>query len=90
LPGETDEKEDGRRSRVRLYCIPIGEKYVILGNGGVKPIEKRSLAENPTLHTHVKILRQLNIKLQESLRLRKTSIKHGDIIGISEFEIEIV
>lgn len=53
-------------SNLRVYCVCISEKILILGNGGLKTT--RTYNEDPELNTYVSVLQKLDssIKYNES------------------------
>ncbi len=66
------------KSRLRLYCLRLSDKILILGNGGVK--SSRTYNEDDTLRGYV-------ITLQNFDRLVKEGVKDGSII-VTENTIE--
>lgn len=59
------------RSKLRLYCLRLSDKILILGNGGVK--NTRTYNENEMLKGYV-------LTLQNFDRLVKEGVKDGSII----------
>ncbi len=66
------------KSRLRLYCLRLSDKILILGNGGVKA--SRTYNEDNTLRGYV-------ITLQKFDRLIREGVKNGTII-VTENTIE--
>jgi hypothetical protein len=66
------------RSKLRLYCLRLSDKILILGNGGVK--NTRTYNENEMLKGYV-------LTLQNFDRLVKEGVKDGSII-VTENTIE--
>lgn len=66
------------KSRLRLYCLRLSDKILILGNGGVK--KTRTYNEDDTLKGYV-------INLQNFDKLMTEGIKNGSIL-VTENTIE--
>ncbi len=66
------------KSRLRLYCLRLSDKILILGNGGVKA--SRTYNEDNTLRGYV-------ITLQKFDKLIREGVKNGTII-VTENTIE--
>lgn len=66
------------KSRLRLYCLRLSDKILILGNGGVK--KTRTCNEDDTLKGYV-------INLQNFDKLMTEGIKNGSIL-VTENTIE--
>lgn len=66
------------KSKLRLYCLRLSDKILILGNGGVK--NTRTYDEDDTLKGYV-------ITLQKFDRLMKDGVKDGTIL-VTETMIE--
>ncbi len=47
-------------SKLRLYCLRVSDRILILGNGGHKPKSQRSYNDDPHLNDCVEILSQLD------------------------------
>lgn len=58
------------RSKLRLYCLRLSDKILILGNGGIK--QSRTYNENDELSGHV-------ITLQKFDKLIKEGITNGSV-----------
>ena len=65
------------KSKLRLYCLRLTDKILILGNGDVK--NSRTYEEDETLQGYV-------IDLQKFERLLKREVRYGNVI-ITEKEI---
>lgn len=65
------------KSRLRLYCLRLSDKILILGNGGVK--KTRTYDEDDTLKGYV-------VTLQRFEELLKAGVREGTV-SISEKEI---
>ena len=67
------------KSKLRLYCLRLSDKILILGNGGVK--DTKTYQENSELNGFV-------LTLQNFDKLIKEGIEKG-VISITENKIEI-
>lgn len=47
---------------LRLYCIRISDKVLIIGNGGVKKVQKYQ--QDPVLYSHIKLLQRIDNIIQ--------------------------
>lgn len=65
------------KSKLRLYCLRLTDKILVLGNGDVK--NSRTYEENEKLQGYV-------IDLQKFERLLKQEVRSGDV-QITETEI---
>lgn len=65
------------KSKLRLYCLRLTDKILILGNGGIK--NRRTYEEDDTLQGYV-------IDLQKFERLLKHEVRSGNV-EITEKEI---
>ena len=65
------------KSKLRLYCLRLTDKILVLGNGDVK--NSRTYEENDTLQGYV-------IDLQKFERLLKQEVRSGNV-EITEKEI---
>ncbi len=66
------------RSKLRLYCLRLSDKILILGNGGVK--KSRTYEEDPELRGYV-------LTLQKFQRLLEEGVDNGSVT-ITESTIE--
>lgn len=66
------------RSKLRLYCLRLSDKIIVVGNGGIK--NTRTYEESDELRGYVLTLQQLDKLLQEG-------VNDGSIV-ISENKIE--
>lgn len=57
IPLLVERKKDKTVGSLRLYCIRISQKLLIIGNGGVKKV--RSFQKDPILYGFVKQLRSI-------------------------------
>lgn len=65
------------KSKLRLYCLRLTDRILVLGNGDVK--ESRTYEENDTLQGYV-------INLQKFERLLRQEVQSGNVV-ITEKEI---
>ena len=66
------------KSRLRLYCLRLSDKILILGNGGEK--KTRTYDEDDTLKGYV-------VTLQRFEELLKAGVREGSVL-ITENEIQ--
>ena len=66
------------KSRLRLYCLRLSDKILILGNGGEK--KTRTYDEDETLKGYV-------VTLQRFEELLKAGVREGSVL-ITENEIQ--
>lgn len=59
---------DSPKKNLRLYCIRYGKELVVIGGGGYKPKNIRSLQEDEKLEIENYILRKLSIRIKECMR----------------------
>ncbi|MBQ0136395.1 MAG: hypothetical protein KBS40_00100 [Bacteroidales bacterium] len=68
-------------SRLRLYCLCISSKVLILGNGGVK--ETQTYQEDPYLNKCVETLQKIDFEIRMRENRKEITIKgtqlHGDL-----------
>ena len=74
-------------SNLRLYCLNISQKILILGNGGVKTTQ--TYQEDATLHRAVQNLQKIDIKIKQLENKRIITIKGTNLHGLLEFTIDI-
>lgn len=53
-------------SKLRLYCLCLSENIIIIGNGDIK--RTRTYNVDPILNDHVKVLQQIDKKINQRLR----------------------
>lgn len=73
--------------RLRLYCLRISDRVLILGNGGVK--ETRTYEESKELYGYVIDLQKFDILLNQALDSGIISIEKNVITGIEEASFDI-
>lgn len=47
---------------LRLYCIRVSDQVLIIGNGGIKRVQKYQ--QDPVLFSHVRLLQRIDNKIQ--------------------------
>ena len=69
-------------SRLRLYCLCISSKVLILGNGGVK--ETQTYQEDPYLNKCVETLQKIDFEIRQRENRKEIIVKgtqlHGTLI----------
>lgn len=71
---------------LRLYCLNLNYKVLILGNGGLKTT--RTYEEDAHLNKCVETLQKIDIEIRESERRRFVTIRGSKLIGTLSFTIE--
>ena len=73
------------RSKLRLYCLRLTDKILILGNGDVK--NSRTYQENETLQGYIIDLQKFERLLKQELNSGNVEITEKEIITDKTFEI---
>lgn len=73
------------KSKLRLYCLRLTDKILVLGNGDVK--NTRTYEENETLQGYVMDLQKFEKLLKQEVRLGNVEITEKEIITDKNFEI---
>lgn len=73
------------KSRLRLYCLRLSDKILILGNGGVK--RSRTCQEDDTLQGYVIDLQKFERLLRQEARSGNVEITESEIITNKKFDI---
>lgn len=73
------------KGKLRVYCLCISEKILILGNGGVKTTPTYN--EDPVLNHHVEIIRAIDAKMKKLLKSKEMKIENKTISGKLTFDI---
>ena len=73
------------RSKLRLYCLRLTDKILILGNGDVK--RSRTYEENNTLQGYVMDLQRFEHILRQEVRSGNVEITEKEIITDKTFDI---
>lgn len=74
-------------SNLRLYCLNINHKILILGNGGVKTTQ--TYQEDSMLHRAVQNLQKIDIKIRQQENKKIITIVGTNLHGPLEFTIDI-
>ncbi len=74
-------------SNLRLYCLNINHKILILGNGGVKTTQ--TYQEDAILHRAVQNLQKIDIKIRLQENKRIITINGTNLHGPLELTIDI-
>lgn len=73
-------------SNLRLYCLNISQKVLILGNGGIKSTQ--TYQEDPILHKAVQTLQKIDIEIKNQQNKRIVTIQGTNLNGPLTFTIE--
>lgn len=73
------------RSKLRLYCLRLTDKILVIGNGDVK--NSRTYQENNTLQGYVIDLQKFERLLKQEVRAGNVRITENQIITDKTFEI---
>lgn len=71
---------------LRLYCLNLSQKVLILGNGGVKAT--KTYEEDPLLHRCVQTLQKIDIEVKEREKQQIITIQGTNLNGPLTFTIE--
>ena len=66
--------------KLRLYCLRLSDKILIIGNGGIK--ESKTYNENPELSGYVIDLQNFDSIIKKALNEGLISIEETNILGI--------
>lgn len=73
------------KSKLRLYCLRLTDKILILGNGDVK--NSRTYEENDTLQGYVMDLQKFERLLKQEVRSGNVQITEKEIMTDKNFDI---
>lgn len=73
------------KSKLRLYCLRLTNKILILGNGDVK--NTRTYEKNDTLQGYVMDLQKFEKLLKQEARLGNVEITEKEIITDKTFDL---
>lgn len=73
------------RSKLRLYCLRLTDKILVIGNGDVK--NSRTYQEDNTLQGYVMDLQKFERMLKQEMRTGNVKITENQIITDKTFEI---
>lgn len=74
-------------TNLRLYCLNISHKVLILGNGGIK--STKTYQEDPNLHRAVQTLQKIDIKIKQQENRKVVRIIGTNLNGPLEFSIDL-
>ncbi len=72
-------------SKLRLYCLRLTDRILILGNGGIK--KSRTYQENDTLQGYVMDLQKFERLLKQEVRSGNVEITEKEILTTKNFEL---
>ena len=72
-------------SKLRLYCLRLTDRILILGNGGIK--KSRTYQENDTLQGYVMDLQKFERLLKQEVRSGNVEITEKEIFTTKNFEL---
>ncbi len=70
---------DVKKKNLRLYCIRYGKSLLIIGGGGVKPKNIRSLQESDKLKSENYILREAVKEITKKMKEKEIRIETDEI-----------
>ncbi len=73
------------KSKLRLYCLRLSDKILILGNGGVK--NTRTYDEDDTLKGYVMTLQKFEKLLKEEEKKGTVKVSTSEIVTNKTFEL---
>lgn len=73
------------KSKLRLYCLRLTDKILVLGNGDVK--NSRTYQENDTLQGYVMDLQKFERLLKQEVRSGNVEISEKEIITDKTFDL---
>lgn len=73
-------------TNLRLYCLNMENKVLILGNGGLKTT--RTYNEDPILNRAVETLQKIDIEIRRKERQETVYIRGSQLIGELTFTID--
>lgn len=73
------------KSKLRLYCLRLSDKILVLGNGDVK--NKRTYQEDETLQGYVMDLQKFERMLKQEIRSGNVEITEKEILTDKNFDI---
>lgn len=73
--------------RLRLYCLRMSDKVLIVGNGGVK--NTKTYEESEELNGYVMDLQKFDALLRQALKDGVVSIERNVITGIQEASFKV-
>lgn len=81
-------------SILRLYCYRISPKILILGNGGLKPRNRKEPEKNktqnfPILNKYCETIRLIGDEIKAQIKSGKVTKRGNELIGLKPFTIDI-
>lgn len=73
------------KSKLRLYCLRLTDKILVIGNGGEK--KSRTYEEDETLQGYVMDLQKFEILLKQEVRSGNVAITEKEIITNKTFKL---
>lgn len=73
--------------RLRLYCLRLSDKILIIGNGGIK--DSKTYNENNELNGYVIDLQKFDSLIKEAIKDGSISIEETEIKGINNKTFEL-
>lgn len=74
-----------QKSKLRLYCLRLTDKILILGNGGVK--RSRTYEEDDTLQGFVMDFQKFERLLKQEVRAGNVEITEKEILTDKTFDV---
>lgn len=75
------------RTKMRLYCLRMSDRVLIVGNGGVKTT--KTYEEDESLNGYVITLQKLDNLLNHAIKRGKVSIEETTISGIDKMNFDL-
>jgi len=75
-------------AELRLYCLRITDKILIIGNGGYKPKTQKDYNSIPQLNDSVELLAGLDCIIKKRISNREITINSKELVGnLFSFEL---
>jgi hypothetical protein len=72
-------------NELRLYCVCVTEKVVILANGGVKTSQK--VQDSPDLLPHFRFVNEMSKQITVAIRDKDIKIEGKNILNLNDIEL---
>ena len=59
-------------SNLRLYCIYFGSQLIVVGSGGHKPKDIRTLQQDDKLKAENYLLREISVQITQRIKIKKS------------------
>jgi hypothetical protein len=79
--------QKGLGCELRVFCLRLSEKVIILGNGGIKPKGVRKYQDDPILNEIAEEMQKISKKLYYSLDNYSTTIYEKEFVQIDKIFI---